>query len=442
MDIKQNAEMVLDKVLAKGATGDLIVDESESLSLSARDGELEEYKISSSQVFGLRVIKDCKVGTAYSEASDSKALKTMVEQAFTNAGYATMDEHEAVMDIQEELSTDDLFFCPHDDTTVEQKIDTILGLEASLLSKNKIKNVPYNGIQSGKGSRHLFSTAGLVARSSAKSNSCYAYALMEQDDVNVMEGCGQAARVFTEIDPGEISLEVYQRCEEILEGKPVESKRYDVIFDSECQPDLFGVFSSMFSGKSAKDGVNPMKDKLGTQIADPRLSVLDSPLRSEGFGYTLFDAEGVPTKELSLIENGELKTFLHNSATADFFETSTTANATRGPRSTLGVGLHQLTIGPGEASKTSLGDGEYLELTDLTGLHSGANAISGNFSFGASGFLCRDGKRIKPVRQITVAGNFFEMLDHIRDIGDTAIWNWNRSSLMPSIRFADVAISG
>ena len=116
MDIKQSAEMVLDKVLAKGATGDLIVDESESLSLSARDGALEEYKISSSQVFGLRVIKDNKVGTAYSEASDNKALETMVEQAFTNAGYATKDEHEAVMDIQKELSTDDQFFCPHDES--------------------------------------------------------------------------------------------------------------------------------------------------------------------------------------------------------------------------------------------------------------------------------------------------------------------------------------
>ena len=80
MDIQKNAEMVLDKVLNKGAVGDLIIDESESLSLSARDGQLEEYKISSSQVFGLRVIKDNKVGTAYSEASDGEALAAMVDQ--------------------------------------------------------------------------------------------------------------------------------------------------------------------------------------------------------------------------------------------------------------------------------------------------------------------------------------------------------------------------
>jgi PmbA protein len=99
-------------------------------------------------------------------------------------------------------------------------------------------------------------------------------------------------------------------------------------------------------------------------------------------------------------------------------------------------------IRAGETSEQTLSSGEYLEITDLTGLHSGANAISGNFSFGASGFLCRDGQRIQPVRQITVAGNFFEMLERIRLIGDVTNWNWSRSCLMPSIRFADVAVSG
>ena len=77
-----------------------------------------------------------------------------------------------------------------------------------------------------------------------------------------------------------------------------------------------------------------------------------------------------------------------------------------------------------------------------TPLMSGANAISGNFSFGAAGFLCKDGERIQPVRQITVAGNFFEMLKQIRLIGGQQHWNWSRSCLMPSIRFSDVAISG
>ena len=86
--------------------------------------------------------------------------------------------------------------------------------------------------------------------------------------------------------------------------------------------------------------------------------------------------------------------------------------------------------------------GEYLEVTDLSGLHSGANPISGNFSFGASGYLCKDGERIQAVRGITVAGNFYEMLNKISMIGNKQHWNEGRTTLMPSIRFSDIAISG
>ena len=103
------AERVLNNVLERNAVGDLIIDEGESLSLSAQEGELDEYKISSSQVFGIRVIKDNKTGTAYSEASDDEALVTMLDQALTNASYAAEDEHETIQNIKDSLSTDDDF---------------------------------------------------------------------------------------------------------------------------------------------------------------------------------------------------------------------------------------------------------------------------------------------------------------------------------------------
>ena len=99
-------------------------------------------------------------------------------------------------------------------------------------------------------------------------------------------------------------------------------------------------------------------------------------------------------------------------------------------------------IGEGDTDDAVLTTGEYIELSDLTGTHSGANAVAGDFSFGASGFLCRDGQRIQPVRNITVAGNFYEMLKKINCIGKNRVWDLNRNAYMPSVRFADVAISG
>ena len=96
----------------------------------------------------------------------------------------------------------------------------------------------------------------------------------------------------------------------------------------------------------------------------------------EGFGYNLFDDEGTPTEALELIKDGTLTSLIHNSMTASYFESESTGHATRGPRSTLGVGLHQLAIKAGDADEKELYSGKYLLITDLTGMHSGANAIS------------------------------------------------------------------
>jgi PmbA protein len=442
MTISDQANQVIDLVKAAGASGDLIIDQGESLSLKASDGELEEYKVSSSQIFGLRVIKDGKVGTAYSEATDSDALTSLVEQALINASFTAIEVHENILANDVNLKTDDSVLCPPEEVSIDEKVNFALQLERDLAARDKVKNVPYNGVQDNTSQRHIFSSAGLSAYSKSRMCAAYAYALIEEGDKNAMEGIGQAARLFANLNANDIVNKAYTQTIDILDGSPVPSGHYDVIFDEEVQASLFGVFSMMFSGKSAKDGVNPMRDKLGESIADTRLSITDQPLNADGFGYELFDAEGTATQSTPLIKDGTLNTLIHNSATASFFDMKTTGHAARGPKSTMGVGLHQLEIAAGSASQADLFSGKYLVLTDLTGMHSGANAISGDFSFGASGFLYQDGQRGQPVRGVTVAGNFYDMLNKIALIGDEQFWNWERSALMPHLRFTDMAISG
>ena len=436
------AQQVLDQVTSAGAAGDLIIDEGETLSLKARDGELEEYKVSSSRIFGLRVIKDGHIGTAYSEAVDADALASMVGQALNNASFGKVESHENILPNSDQLKTDDALLCPQERVSIEHKIEMALDIESRLAAKDKIKNVPYNGIQDITSQRHIFSSAGLNALTRSRMCASYAYALAEDGENNAMQGSSQVSRLFSGLNAATIIDKTYGKCIGLLDGKPVPSKHYDVIFDTDCQPSVFGVFAMMFSGKAAKDGINPMRNKTGSVIADSRLTVYDHPLNADGFGYHLFDAEGTATEKTELIKSGCLQRLIHNSATASYFDTETTGHASRGPRSTLGVNLHQVEIAQGSEDLPTLHSGEYLELTDLTGLHSGANAISGNFSFGASGYLCKDGERIQAVRGITVAGNFYEMLNKISMIGNQQHWNEGRSALMPSIRFSDVAIAG
>ena len=315
-------------------------------------------------------------------------------------------------------------------------------IEQGLLEKLLIKNVPYNGFSDVANSRYLFSSKGLSAAGRQRMVYAYAYALAEDGEKNAMEGTGQMSRLTIQLNVPELIETVASTSLDLLDGKPIPSKHYDVIFDQECQVEMFNVFSMVLSGKSAKEGINPWREKLGEVVADSRLSLSDKPLLMDGFGYSLFDSEGTATADLDFIIDGKLNSMMHNSVTASHFGLTTTGHASRGTRSTLGVGMHQLVMGEGEAAASEIYAGEYLEVTSMAGLHSGANSISGDFSLGVSGFLCRDGKRTQPVRGVTVAGNFYKMLNHIQCIGDQRFWNWERTALMPSIRFAELAISG
>ena len=440
--IETNAERILDRVLAAGALGDLVVQQQSSLSLSAHGGELEEHKITSTRVYGVRVIRDDRVGIAYSEASDPAALDSMVDQALVNATFARVDPAESVAAGDTALVTDDAILRPDDATSVEEKIEAALYLERELTARDNIRSVPANGVRDLSAEQHVFATTGRSAHSGNRVCSAYAYALMSDGDKDALEGVQRNARRFDEIDPAWIVDQTYRRCVAMLQGEAIPSKHYDVLFDVERQADLFAVFLDMFSAKNARDGINPLRDKVGERIAVDALTVRDAPLDADGLGYALFDDEGLPTSTTTLVDGGILRTLVHNSATATHFGVPNTCNAARSPRSSLGVGLHQLEVGPGDVDEDTLSGGEYLEIVDLAGLHSGGNPVSGDFSFGAAGFLCRDGERIRPVRNITVAGNFYQMLKKIAAVGDTQHWNPERSALMARIRFADVAMSG
>lgn len=440
--LEQQAQQVLESVKDAGAEGDLIIDAGRRLSLKAHKGELEEHKVSHTRTLGLRVIQEGRVGIAYSEASDPQALEQLVEQALTNAAFAQVSPDERIAEQVRQLQTDDALLCPPDKTDIGQKIEWVLTLEAELRGREAIQSVPHTGLVDGLSERALYSTGGLRAYKRSRKVTAYTHALAAQNGRTAMGGDARAARDFDDLRLQPLVEGAWDEATQMLAGEPVPTGHYHVIFDQNEQASLFGAFVMALSGKAAKDGLNPWRDRLGEALTDSRLSLWDRPLNTEGHGYELFDAEGSACQDLGLLVEGRLESLLHNTATAAHFGTRTTGHAARGPRSPLGVAPHQLHIPGGGAGRSELTAGEYLLITDLTGLHSGANALSGDFSFGASGFLCREGEVQQAVRGITVAGNFYQMLNKLACIGDTPVWNWSRSALMAPIRFAGLAVSG
>jgi PmbA protein len=249
-------------------------------------------------------------------------------------------------------------------------------------------------------------------------------------------------RQFKELSAQRVTDEAYETAKDLLDGAPVPTGAYETIFTTDCLNDLMGAFGMCWSGMSAMKDINPLREKLGETVAHAEFSLYDDPAVENGFSLQAFDSEGFATMRTPIVEGGKLSTFLHNSVTSNFFGLANTANGSRGTKGSLGVSPSHLCIGTGSQSDKDVKSGTYLELVALQGLHSGASAISGDFSFGASGFLCENGERKQAVRGVTVAGNFYKMLQEIAAIGDTTHSDHSRSFFAPLIRFDKLSVAG
>ena len=201
----------------------------------------------------------------------------------------------------------------------------------------------------------------------------------------------------------------------------VDSGKYNVVISGNQMRSLLSVFSSAFSAKAVIDGMSRLKGLEGEKIASDIVTITDDPQREGNAVGTNFDAEGVATHRKAVVEAGVLKTFLHNRETALAMGKETTANASKaGYSSPIGVRPYSFAIEPGDKSRDELfalaGDGIYI--TEINGLHAGANPVSGDFSLQSAGFLIKDGKKAGAVKGFTVAGNFFELLKNISALGD------------------------
>lgn len=426
----------------RGAQADVIAHSSDHFSLKANKGQIDEYKVSTSQVIGVRVVKENRVATSYSESLTRESLDTMLSNALESTKYAKVDPHQTISVADSRISSDYAELNQECDATVDDKIALSLRLEQGVVSRPHASSSPYNGYSDVTSRVIVANTKGTLCQQTERYHSAYAYTLFEKDGKQSMAGASSLARRYVDLEPEYCIDAGYELARDLLDGAPVKTGNYAVIFDIDALSELFGAFSACFSAVSAMKGLSPLRDKIASQIASPLLSFSSKAYVEGGFRIHSFDSEGFAARDLLLIGEGELQSLLHNSQTAAYFGVANTGHASRGPKEGLDVAAHHKVIDAGTNSFSEVTAGEYLELVELQGVHSGADFISGDFSFGASGFLCRDGKRVQPVRGITVAGNFYQMLKEIDALGSLLEVNDAHSFYAPKVRFARLSIGG
>ena len=184
---------------------------------------------------------------------------------------------------------------------------------------------------------------------------------------------------------------------------------------------LLETFEGTFSADAAQKTPSHSKGTQGQMIASPIVTIVDDPLMYGGLASAPFDDEGVATFTKELVHEGKLNTLLHNLKTAHKQGVKSTGNGFKASyASSVNVSESNLYLRAGEKSFQDLMEeiNEGVIITDLAGLHSGANTVSGDFSLAAKGFYVKDGKKTFPVEQITLAGNYFDLLKNITVIGN------------------------
>jgi PmbA protein len=225
------------------------------------------------------------------------------------------------------------------------------------------------------------------------------------------------------IDTDAMVKKAIDTAKEKLGGEVAPTGQYPVVFNPEAMTSLLGVYSSIFNSEAAQKGLSKLSGQEGEVIAAPCVTLIDDPFHKDNPEPINFDAEGSPTHKKAVIENGVLKTLLYNLKTAAVAGKKTTGNASKGGYdAAVGIRPFTMYLEGGELTEEELlqkaGNGVYI--TSLSGLHAGADSISGDFSLQSAGYMIENGVKTHYVKSFTVAGNFYELLKNIAALANNS----------------------
>ena len=219
-----------------------------------------------------------------------------------------------------------------------------------------------------------------------------------------------------ELDIAAIAAKAAEKAKAKLGGQVAPTGQYPVVFSPGAMCSLLGVYAGIFSSEAAQKGLSRLADAEGQAIAAEIVTLVDDPFHKDNPMPINFDAEGSPTHKKNVIEQGKLCTLLYNLKTAAVAGKKTTGNASKaGYDGTVMVRPFTLYLENGNISEEELlqqvGNGVYI--TNLGGLHAGADPITGDFSLQSAGFMIEGGLKTTAVKSFTVAGNFYDLLKNI-----------------------------
>ena len=431
-----------------GEEVEVYVARGDETDIRAYDGEVESLTSATSAGIGIRVISDHRLGFAWAGSLDPSVLEETLAEARDNASFATPDDHVAlavpdgVPAVVLDLWDEGLASVPTTD-----KVELALALEAQARAADaRVRQVDHADYGDGSVEMALVSTTGMRAASRKTSGYISVSVIAGEGDGSQTGGGFSVSRGFEGLDPDRATDDAVTRAVRLLGATKGPSGRQTVVFDRRAATTVLSVVSGALSGEAVDKGRSFFAGRVGEQVGDTVLTLVDDPTDPRAYGAAAYDAEGLACRRNVLIDAGVLRGFLYDTVSASRAGVRSTGSAVRGGfAGTPRPGCRALTVAPGpegfdeEAVLAAVGEGLFVQ--SMTGVHSGVNPISGDFSVGAEGLMIREGRLAEPVREITVASTLQRMLQSVLVVGADVEWLPGIAAGQ-TLAFGDMQISG
>ena len=417
----------------------------ESLSINVYNEEVEKYNLTTSYGLSFRGKINGKIGYSYTEILDEDAIKMLVRNSKQSALAIENDDIQFIYEGDKDYVEVNSYYKDLENIPADKLIELALSMEKeSKELDSRVSSFGGCGIGYNKSKYGIINSKGLNLENKSNLLSAYVVPIIKVGE-DMLDGAGYVtAKSLEEVNPRKLAEDGINEAISRIGGKSIPSGKYKTIINNEAMVSLLSTFAGVFSGDAAQKGLSLLKDKEGEIIASNKVTLLDDPHLEDGLATVGFDDEGVATKKTYLIKDGKLETLLHNLKTANKAGVKSTGNGFKGSyASPISVSPTNFYIEPGnkdfDGVISSIDKG--LIICDFAGLHSGANAITGDFSLAAKGFYIENGKKTFPVEQITIAGNFFDMLKNIEEVGNDLLFPMS-SVGSPSVRVNGLSVAG
>ena len=414
--------------------------------VSALRGEVEGMRFAESRGVGVRVIREERLGYAWAANPSADEIRAVVRRARENAALAEPDEHQGLPGPDPSEPMPELFRAGSADVTVDQKVRRALDLEAYTISRDPhVTKVDLVQVGDAVSRSSIGSTEGVGAEY-ARTDAWVVVVTLAVDGDETQTGYSfRIARGLDELEQEPVADEAVDRAVRTLGATKPETAKLPVVLDPFAASGFLGVLAGALNAENVLKGRSLFAEMVGQQIGSPPFTLVDDGRRADGPGACPFDAEGVPSTRTELFTEGALNGFLHNSYTARRSGDGqrSTGNAKRGGyRATPGVGTSNFFLEAGDRTWQDLldaADGGVL-IQEVSGVHSGANPISGEFSVGATGLRIGGGTLGQPLREMTIASTLPDMLKSVTAVGSD--FRFFSSVGTPSILIGEMTLAG